>query len=54
LLWHSRSPLRRQAGGIFADFDGVRTATGRGAVVANPALHAEVLARLQASASSRT
>jgi histidinol-phosphatase len=43
-----------EAGAIFTDFDGVRTATGRGAVAANPALHADVLARLQASASSRT
>ena len=43
-----------EAGGIFTDFDGDRTAAGRGAVAANPALHADVLARLQASASSRT
>ena len=43
-----------EAGGVFTDFDGVRTATGRGAVAANAALHADVLARLQASASSRT
>jgi histidinol-phosphatase len=41
-----------EAGATFTDFDGLRTATGRGAVAANPALHAEVLARLQASASS--
>ncbi len=41
-----------EAGGVFTDFDGQRTAAGRGAVVANPALHADVLARLQASASS--
>jgi len=41
-----------EAGGVFTDFDGVRTATGRGAVAANPKLHADVLARLQASASS--
>ena len=37
---------------MFTDFDGDRTAAGRGAVAANPALHADVLARLQASASS--
>ena len=43
-----------EAGGTFTDFDGDRTAAGRGAVAANPALHADVLARLQASASSRT
>ncbi len=43
-----------EGGGIFTDFDGDRTAAGRGAVAANPALHADVLARLQASASSRT
>ena len=43
-----------EAGGAFTDFDGVRTATARGAVAANPALHADVLARLQASASSST
>jgi histidinol-phosphatase len=41
-----------EAGGVFTDFDGRRTAAGRGAVVANAALHADVLARLQASASS--
>ncbi len=41
-----------EAGGTFTDFDGVRTAAGRGAVAANPALHAAVLASLQASASS--
>jgi histidinol-phosphatase len=41
-----------EAGAVFTDFDGVRTATGRGAVAANAVLHAEVLARLQASASS--
>jgi histidinol-phosphatase len=41
-----------EAGGTFTDFDGRRTAAGRGAVAANPALHAAVLARLQASASS--
>jgi histidinol-phosphatase len=41
-----------EAGGVFTDFDGRRTAAGRGAVAANPALHADVLARLQASASS--
>ena len=43
-----------EAGGTFTDFDGDRTAAGRGAVAANPALHADVLARLQASASSST
>ena len=43
-----------EAGATFTDFDGHRTATGRGAVAANPALHADVLARLQASASSST
>jgi histidinol-phosphatase len=43
-----------EAGGMFTDFDGHRTAAGRGAVAANPALHADVLARLQASASSST
>lgn len=41
-----------EAGGVFTDFDGRRTAAGRGAVAANPTLHADVLARLQASASS--
>ena len=41
-----------EAGGRFTDFDGRRTAAGRGAVAANPALHADVLARLQTSASS--
>ena len=41
-----------EAGGVFTDFDGRRTAAGRGAVVANPALHADLLARLQASAAS--
>ena len=41
-----------EAGGVFTDFDGRRTAAGRGAVAANAALHADVLARLQASASS--
>jgi histidinol-phosphatase len=40
-----------EAGGVFTDFDGRRTAAGRGAVAANPALHADVLARLQPSAS---
>ena len=39
-----------EAGGVFTDFDGRRTAAGRGAVAANPALHADVLARLQAGA----
>jgi histidinol-phosphatase len=41
-----------EAGGTFTDFHGRRTAAGRGAVAANPTLHADVLARLQASASS--
>ena len=41
-----------EAGGVFTDFDGRRTAAGRGAVAANPVLHAKVLAALQASASS--
>lgn len=41
-----------EAGGRFTDFDGRRTAAGRGAVAANAILHADVLARLQASASS--
>jgi histidinol-phosphatase len=41
-----------EAGGRFTDFDGRRTAAGRGAVAANPVLHADLLARLQASASS--
>jgi histidinol-phosphatase len=35
-----------EAGGTFTDFDGRRTAAGRGAVAANPALHADVLKRL--------
>jgi histidinol-phosphatase len=43
-----------EAGGTFTDFDGIRTASGRGAVAANKTLHQDVLARLQASASSRT
>ena len=43
-----------EAGGTFTDFDGRRTAAGRGAVAANPVLHADVLARFQASASSST
>src|SRR5919108_597457 len=37
-----------EAGGTFTDFDGRRTAAGRGAVAANPALHAAVLRELQA------
>jgi histidinol-phosphatase len=41
-----------EAGGTFTDFDGRRTAAGRGAIAANPVLHEDVLARLQASASS--
>ncbi|HWM11665.1 MAG TPA: inositol monophosphatase family protein, partial [Solirubrobacteraceae bacterium] len=43
-----------EAGGTFTDFDGRRTAAGRGAIAANPVLHEDVLARLQASASSST
>jgi histidinol-phosphatase len=43
-----------EAGGRFTDFDGCRTAAGRGAVAAGPVLHADVLARLQASASRST
>jgi histidinol-phosphatase len=35
-----------EAGGTFTDFDGRRTAAGRGAVAANPTLHADVLKRL--------
>jgi len=35
-----------QAGGRFTDLDGRRTASGRGAVVANPTLHHEVLRML--------
>ena len=41
-----------EAGGTFTDFDGRRTAAGRGAIAANPVLHAAVLARLQSSAAS--
>jgi histidinol-phosphatase len=41
-----------EAGGVFTDVDGRRTAAGRGAVAANPVLHVEVLTKLQASASS--
>jgi histidinol-phosphatase len=44
--------IMEEAGGRFTDFDGRRTAAGRGAVAANPALHDEVLSLLQASASS--
>jgi histidinol-phosphatase len=40
-----------EAGGRFTDFDGRRTAAGRGAIAANPVLQADLLARLQASAS---
>jgi histidinol-phosphatase len=43
-----------EAGGRFSDFDGRPTARGRGAVAANPALHAEVLARLGASPTTPT
>ena len=39
-----------EAGGRFTDFDGRRTAAGRGLIAANPALHAEVLQRLSAAA----
>jgi histidinol-phosphatase len=35
-----------EAGGTFTDVDGRRTAAGRGAVAANPALHQDVLRRL--------
>ncbi len=35
-----------EAGGRFTDFDGRRTAAGRGLIAANPVLHAEVLQRL--------
>jgi histidinol-phosphatase len=35
-----------EAGGRFTDFDGVRTAAGRGLVAANPALHGELLGYL--------
>jgi histidinol-phosphatase len=38
-----------EAGGRFTDFDGRRTAAGRGLIAANPALHAEVLQRLAAA-----
>jgi histidinol-phosphatase len=41
-----------EAGGTFTDFDGRRTAAGRGAIAANPGLHAAVLACLQPSAAS--
>jgi histidinol-phosphatase len=42
-----------EAGATFTDFDGNRTATtGRGAVAANPTLHADVLERLQAASAS--
>jgi histidinol-phosphatase len=41
-----------EAGGRFTDLDGRRTAAGRGAVAANPALHADVLGRLQAASAS--
>ena len=55
-LWDLLAPqlIVEEAGGRFTDFDGRRTAAGRGAVAANPALHADVLARLQTSASSST
>ncbi len=39
-----------EAGGRFTDFDGRRTAAGRGLIAANPALHAQVLQRLSAAA----
>jgi histidinol-phosphatase len=41
-----------EAGGRFTDFEGRRTAAGRGAVAANPVLHSDVLERLQSSAAS--
>jgi histidinol-phosphatase len=41
-----------EAGGTFTDFDGRRTAAGRGAIAANPGLHDAVLALLQPSAAS--
>jgi histidinol-phosphatase len=41
-----------EAGGTFTDFDGRRTAAGRGAVAANARLHAAVLALLQPSAAN--
>jgi histidinol-phosphatase len=41
-----------EAGGTFTDWGGRRTAAGRGAVAANPALHAAVLKRLQSKAAS--
>jgi histidinol-phosphatase len=46
--WDLLPPLLivEEAGGRFTDFDGRRTATGRGAVAANPVLHAAVLERL--------
>jgi histidinol-phosphatase len=48
--WDLLPPLLivEEAGGRFTDFDGRRTATGRGAVAANPALHAAVLGYLGA------
>jgi histidinol-phosphatase len=53
-LWDllSAQLIVEEAGGVFTDFDGRRTAAGGGAIAANPALHADVLARLQRSASS--
>jgi histidinol-phosphatase len=55
-VWDLLAPqlIVEEAGGRFTDFDGRRTAAGRGAVAANPALHADVIARLQTSASSST
>jgi histidinol-phosphatase len=38
-----------EAGGVFTDFDGRRTARGRGAVAANPALHQAVLSALSSA-----
>ena len=48
--WDLLPPLLivEEAGGRFTDFDGRRTATGRGAVAANPVLHAAVLGYLGA------
>lgn len=38
-------PILEEAGGIFTDWNGERTAFGSGAIVGNPPLHAELLAR---------
>ncbi len=42
-----------EAGGVFSDFDGVRTASGRGVVAANPALHPRVLSALRPATPTR-